>query len=319
MLLGFASLTMLGRIQRALGAAGRSAPLVKKRHEEHQYLDLIREIASTGTPVEGRNGGVTALVGANMKFNLSGGTIPILTTKRVAWKTCFRELLWFVRGQTDNAILQEQGVGIWTGNASRQFLDSRGLDHYREGDLGPVYGHQWRHFNAPYGSCDDNYAGQGVDQLQYVVSALQDPSQWSSRRLVVSAWNPCQIDIMALPPCHALMQFNVLDGMLHCSVYQRSADVGLGVPFNIASYAMLTHLVAHHAGLGAGALHHHFGNCHVYDGHLDRLLEQAERVPYRFPTVSISAKKDDIGDYEVSDFRVSGYKHHPTVTLRMRE
>lgn len=254
-----------------------------------------------------------------MTFDLVDGAIPIVTTKRLAWKTCFRELMWFVRGQTDNSLLRRQGVGIWNDNASRDFLDGRGLEHYREGDLGPVYGHQWRHFNAPYGSCDDDYTGMGVDQLNNVLSALQDPSQRASRRLVVSAWNPCQIDAMALPPCHVLMQFNVLRDQLHCSVYQRSADVGLGVPFNIASYSMLTHLVARHTGIAAGALHYHFGNCHLYDDHIDLLLEQAERVPYPFPRVSITGERDDIGDYVLADIELSGYRHHPSITLPMRK
>lgn len=291
----------------------------KKRHDEEQYLDLIRNVASRGIPVSSRNGGVTALIGANMKFDLSNGVIPLITTKKLAWKICFRELLWFLRGQTDNNILHEQGVRIWNGNASRNFLDNRGLHHYREGDLGPVYGHQWRHFNAPYQSCDDNYSNKGIDQIQQVIDALQNPSMRASRRLVISAWNPCQIDSMALPPCHILMQFNVLNNSLHCSVYQRSADIGLGVPFNIASYAMLTHLIAHHTNLKASTLNHHFGNCHIYDNHLELLLEQTTRVPYPFPTVFIGTKKDDIGDYDIGDFEISKYKHHPAITLPMSE
>ena len=147
-------------------------------------------------------------------------------------------------------LLQNQKVKIWNANASRDFLDSRGLHNLKENDLGPVYGHQWRHFNAKYGSCDDDYSNKGVDQLQYIIDSLKDPNERFSRRLVMSAWNPCQLNEMALPPCHVLTQFNVSNNNeLSCSLYQRSGDVGLGVPFNIASYSFLTHIIAKHLSL----------------------------------------------------------------------
>ena len=169
----------------------------------------------------------------------------------MAWKTCLKELLWFIKGSTSNKELQEQNVKIWNGNATREFLDSRGLSHLEENDLGPVYGHQWRFFNAEYETCMHNYKGKGVDQLQNVVNLLKNPATRSSRRIIMSAWNPCQLDQMALPPCHVMCQFNVIGDKLSCSMYQRSGDVGLGVPFNIASYSFLTHLLAHHCGLKA--------------------------------------------------------------------
>ena len=313
---------MLRRTLRALKSKSKShirLSNVKPLHDEYQYLHLVNDVVAHGEMVTGRNGNAKTIVGSSMHFDLANGTLPLLTTKRVAWKTCLRELLWFIRGQTDNNILKDQNVGIWNGNASREFLDSRGLVGNREGDLGPVYGHQWRHFNAEYTTCEADYTGEGVDQLGAVVEALEDPSQRSSRRLVVSAWNPCQIDTMALPPCHILMQFNVLGGKLHCSLYQRSADVGLGVPFNIASYSMLTHLLAHHVGLEAGEFIHHLGNCHIYDDHIELLEEQTEREPYPFPTLRFRGRKDALDLYDVDDFVVDGYKSHPSVKMDMRQ
>ena len=288
-------------------------------HDEYQYLHLVNDIVAHGEMVSGRNGNAKTIVGASMHFDLANGTLPLLTTKKVAWKTCLRELLWFIRGQTDNNILRDQNVSIWNGNASREFLDSRGLVDNREGDLGPVYGHQWRHFNADYTTCDADYSGMGVDQLGAVVESLEDPSRRSSRRLVVSAWNPCQIDSMALPPCHVIMQFNVLGNKLHCSLYQRSAHVWLGVPFNIASYSMLTHLLAHHVGLEAGEFIHHLGNCHIYDDHLELLEEQTEREPYPFPTLRFRDRRDALDLYEVDDFVVEGYESHESIKMDMRQ
>ena len=292
---------------------------VESLHDEYQYLHLVKDIVAHGEMVTGRNGDAKTIVGASMHFNLANGTLPLLTTKKVAWKTCLRELLWFIRGQTDNNILKDQNGGIWNDNASREFLDSRGLVGNREGDLGPVYGHQWRHFNADYTTCDADYTGQGIDQLGSVVEALDDPLQRSSRRMVISAWNPCQIDSMALPPCHVLMQFNVLGNKLHCSLFQRSADIGLGVPFNIASYSMLTHLLAHHVGLEPGEFVHHLGNCHIYDDHIKPLIEQSEREPYPFPTLRFRYHRDALELYEVDDFIIEDYESHPSIKMNMRQ
>ena len=174
------------------------------RHEEHQYLDLVKDILENGELIEGRNGNTKAVIGASMCFSLADNVVPVLTTKKVAWKTCLKELLWFISGSTDNRILLENKVKIWVGNASREFLDSRGLNHLEENDLGPVYGHQWRHFNAPYQTFNDSYEGKGVDQIQYIIDQLSNPETRSSRRIIMSAWNPCQLDEMALPPCHVL-------------------------------------------------------------------------------------------------------------------
>ena len=233
-------------------------------HQEQQYLDLIKNILDNGTWEEGRNGRTKSVFGSSMRFDLTNGQIPILTTKKTAWKTCLKELLWFIRGETDNKLLQEQGVHIWDGNTTREFLDSRGLN-YREGLIGPGYGFQWRNFNAPYDQETGGPMEKGVDQLQQIIDALKDPAQRTSRRLVMSAWNPCQLNEMALPPCHILCQFNVHDGnKLSCCMMQRSSDFFLGIPFNVASYSMLTHLLAKHCGLEAYEFVHFMGNCHIY-------------------------------------------------------
>jgi thymidylate synthase len=294
------------------------------RHDENQYLHLIEDILSEGTKEEGRNGTTFAVFGAAMHFSLNDRRVPFLTTKRVAWKTCLKELLWFIRGETDNALLQAQNVHIWDGNASREFLDSRGLVNRAEGDLGPIYGFQWRNFGGEYPANHDSNSNsnskKGVDQLQSVIDALKDPAQRTSRRLIVSAWNPCQLDEMALPPCHVLMQFHVTHGtLLSCSLYQRSGDVGLGVPFNIASYSMLTHLLAYHCGLEAYEFIYHLGNAHIYDDHVEALKEQLKREPYDFPQIAIRALHEDIGKYELGEFEVQGYQCHDAIQMTMRQ
>ena len=293
---------------------------LNNRSEEYQYLQLIDDVLSKGTLETGRNGNTKVLVGNIMYFSLENNTIPLLTTKKVAWKTCLRELLWFIRGQTDNTILQQQNVKIWNDNASRDFLDSRGLQHLEENDLGPVYGFQWRHFNAPYKTCKDNYEGQGVDQLQYIIDQLKSEEGRTSRRLLMSAWNPCQIDGMALPPCHVLIQFNVTEGnKLSCSLYQRSGDIGLGVPFNIASYSFLTHLIAKHCDLEAKEFVYHLGNAHIYDDHFDSLKEQITREPMEFPKLYVGEKRENIDNYTEDDFTLENYNCHGPIKMTMRK
>jgi thymidylate synthase len=289
-------------------------------HEEYQYLNLIDDILVHGSTEIGRNGTTKMIYGSAMHFDLSNGQIPILTTKRVAWKTCLKELLWFISGNTDNCVLQEQNVNIWNDNGSRDFLDSVGLTNYRENDLGPIYGFQWRHFNAEYDNCESIYEGQGIDQLYEAIKTLKDPLTRSSRRIIISAWNPCQLKEMALPPCHVLMQFNVKNGHhLSCSLYQRSGDVGLGVPFNIASYSFLTHLLAHHCGLEPDEFIYYLGNTHIYDDHYDSLKLQTERQPYPFPRLKITGKYDNIADYTISDFELEDYKYHESIKMLMRK
>ena len=304
----------------------------KKIHDEYQYLHLLDNVLENGCWEEGRNGKTKSIFGETMRFSLQNGTIPILTTKKTAWKTCLKELLWFVRGETDNKLLKNQGVHIWDANGSRHFLNSRGLNNYPEDTLGPIYGYQWRYFNANYNyytgkrlfnpnepdihSTVKNYVG--IDQLQQIIDTLKDPLQRNSRRLVMTSWNPCQIEQMALPPCHVMCQFNVHDGnKLSCSMTQRSADLVLGIPFNIASYAFLTHLLAKHCGLEAYEFVHFMGNCHIYENAIEAAKLQITREPFAFPTVSITQVRENINDYQVNDFVIDDYKHHEPIKVAM--
>jgi len=289
-------------------------------HEEHQYLNLIKTIIENGSDEKGRNGNVRVHIGASMRFSLKDNQIPFLTTKRLAWKTCLKELLWFLRGDTNNKHLKEENVHIWDDNGSREFLDSRGLHHLKEDDLGPVYGHQWRHFNANYETCHTDYQDKGVDQIAYIIEQLKNPVTRTSRRLVMSAWNPCQLNEMALPPCHVLCQFNVVKGnQLSCCLYQRSGDVGLGVPFNIASYAMLTRIIASICDLEASEFIYFLSNAHIYDDHIDSLKEQIEREPYPFPKLNIKEKISDIDTISLENFEVKDYSYHSKITMKMRK
>ena len=276
-----------------------------KNQEEIQYLKLISEILSRGHLQHGRNGNVYNIIGATMRFSLENGTLPLITTKRVAWKTCLKELLWFISGHTDNKILQADDVKIWNGNASREYLDSRGLYNLDE--------------NAPYTNCSTNYRGHGVDQLQNIIDTLRNPVERFSRRIILSAWNPQQIDEMALPPCHVLSQFHVNQSKeLSCTLYQRSGDIGLGVPFNIASYSFLTHLLGKHCGLKPKELVHFIADAHIYDDHAAPLKEQILRMPEQFPTMSINGTRENIEEYNMNDFQVCNYVCSPAISMEMR-
>mgnify|MGYP000513010212 CR=1 FL=1 len=290
---------------------------------ETQYLSLIRNVLKNGTKTKSRNGYVYSSFGHMMKFSLSNNKIPVLTTKKLAFQTCAKELFWFIRGETDKTKLQKKNVKIWNGNASKEFLESRGLGHYEEGDLGPIYGYQWRRFNEYYkGKNQEDLFNTGYDQLQFVIDSLNNKTSEgiNSRRLIVSAWNPLQLNQMALPPCHVLFQFKAdpETKKLDCSLYQRSGDVGLGVPFNIASYSLLTHIIAHHTGLKANTFTHFLGDAHIYDDHIDALKTQIKRKPYKFPTIQILNKHDDINDYSIKDIKLNNYVYHEGVKMNMR-
>ena len=289
------------------------------KHDEYQYINLIKHILDYGTMIEGRNGNALTIYGSSMHFSLENNTWPLLTSKKVAWKTCAKELFWFLKGSTSNIELRKQNVHIWDGNGSRDFLDSRGLTNLEENDLGPVYGHQWRFFNASYENCNTNYNGKGIDQIKYIIDCLKDPKERYSRRLILSAWNPQQLDEMALPPCHVLAQFNVIGNKLSCSLYQRSGDVGLGVPFNIASYSLLTHIIAKHCDLEANEFIYHLGNCHIYDDHLEPLRNQVNNQLYTFPKINILQKYDDINSYSIKDIEVENYTSNNVIKMEMRK
>ena len=294
------------------------------RTQEFQYLSLLKNIINNGVMEKGRNGITYTQIGGMMRFSLKNNQIPIMTTKKMAWRVCLKELLWFMNGDTNNELLQEENVKIWNDNATREFLDSRGLYHLRENDLGPVYGHQWRFWNAPYSreyGCFEDYRGKGIDQLQNIIDDLNESkiTGETSRRMIMTAWNPEQIDEMALPPCHVLSQFHITEGnQLSCTLYQRSADMGLGVPFNIASFSFLTHILAKHCDLEAKEFIHFIGNAHIYDDHIDSLEEQIENEPYDPPNLIISEKKEKIEDYKFDDFIIENYNYHKPIKMKMR-
>jgi dihydrofolate reductase/thymidylate synthase len=287
-----------------------------KNVEEQQYLNMIRDLIDNGDKMIDRTGvGTKSKFGACVRYSLRNGRLPLLTTKRVFWRAVVDELEWIINGKTDAKLLQAKGVRIWDGNGTKAFLTKIGQGHREEFDLGPIYGHQWRFFGAPYVDCHTDYKGQGVDQVQEVVNLIKtDPN---SRRMLVSAWNPKDLKQMALPPCHVLYQFYVANGELSCVMYQRSADMGLGVPFNIASYALLTHVMASVCGLVPGELIHMMGSIHVYNNHIEPLREQITREPYEFPTLRLKRRITDITEWTFDDFEVQNYKCHPPIKMEM--
>ncbi|GLH06948.1 Thymidylate synthase [Gryllus bimaculatus] len=286
------------------------------RHEEYQYLDQIERILECGARKDDRTGvGTYALFGAQMRYSLRNGTFPLLTTKRVFWRGVVEELLWFIRGSTNSRELSEKNVRIWDANSSREYLDSLGFSDRAEGDLGPVYGFQWRHFGAEYKDMNADYTGQGIDQLKEVINTIK--TRPDDRRMIMCAWNPLDIPLMALPPCHCLVQFFVANGELSCQLYQRSADMGLGVPFNIASYSLLTYMIAKVTGLQPGEFIHSLGDNHVYVNHVEALREQLQRTPRPFPTLHIIRNVNDIEDFQFNDFELKDYKPYPKLSMEM--
>ncbi|CAK7894681.1 thymidylate synthase [[Candida] anglica] len=293
---------------------------------EQAYLDLCQQIINDGENRPDRTGTGTRSLFAptQLRFDLSNDSFPLLTTKKVFSKAIIHELLWFVAGCTDAKKLAEVGVKIWEGNGSREYLDSLGLTHRREGDLGPVYGFQWRHFGAEYKDCDADYSGQGYDQLQDIINKLKTNPY--DRRIIMSAWNPPDFAKMALPPCHVFCQFyvNFPEGgrpKLSCLLYQRSCDMGLGVPFNIASYALLTRMIAHVVDMDCGEFIHTLGDAHVYLDHIDALKEQITRVPRDFPKLTIKKERlekiKNIDDFKFEDFEISDYNPYPPIKMKM--
>lgn len=288
------------------------------KHQEMQYLEIIDEVIRTGSRKDDRTGtGIITKFGKQMRFDLSQ-SFPVLTTKDVFWRGLAEELFWFIKGDTNAKNLSDKKIKIWDGNASREFLDSIGLKDREEWDLGPVYGFQWRHFGAEYGTMHDDYSGQGVDQLAEVIKQIK--TQPTSRRIVMTAWNPNAIPKMALPPCHIMAQFHVTGDekpRLSCQMYQRSCDLGLGVPFNIASYALLTCMLAQVCGLERGEFVHTLGDSHVYSNHVEPLETQLKRVPHPFPLLELNQNKKNIEDFEMSDFKLVNYTHDKRIKMNM--
>ena len=282
--------------------------------DEMGYLNLMDTIMKDGIPTDTRNGLVKSTFGEKMIFKLD--RFPLLTTKKMGYKTILRELLWFINGSTDNRLLKEQNVHIWSGNGSKEFLVERGLP-YEEDDLGPIYGFQWRHFGAVYEDRDTDYTGKGVDQLKWLIEEIKNNP--SSRRLILNAWNVSDLDKMALPPCHILSQYyvNESDGTLSCQLYQRSGDMFLGIPFNIASYAMLTCIICKLTGYKPGYLHHVIGDAHIYEEHEVAVLKQLKRVPKVFPTLTISDDLVDIDGITEDMFTIEDYDSYGRITAPM--
>lgn len=286
-----------------------------ERTEEHQYLELVRNIMINGIEKDDRTGvGTKSIFGAQLRFNLQNG-FPLLTTKKVFWRGIAEELLFFIRGQTNSKILEEKGINIWKSNTSREFLDKKEMFDREEGDMGPIYGWQWRHWGARYNDMHTDYSGQGFDQLKECIRLIKDDPD--SRRIVMSAWNVSDMNDMVLNPCHVLVQFYVANNELSCLMYQRSVDCGLGMPFNIASYALLTHIVAHITGLQVGELIISTGDTHVYLNHIEALQQQLEREPYSFPILNIKCNIKEIDDYQFEDFELINYRSHPAIKMEM--
>jgi len=255
------------------------------------YLDLCQRILDEGIQKADRTGtGTISIFGHQMRFHLEDG-FPLLTTKKLHTKSIIYELLWFLQGDTNVHYLQKHGVRIWNEWADEQ------------GDLGPIYGKQWRSFTGA--------EGRTVDQIQWIIDEIEKNPQ--SRRLIVSAWNPTELDQMALPPCHCLFQFYVSDGKLSCQLYQRSGDVFLGVPFNIASYALLTHMIAHVTGLGVGEFIHTLGDAHIYLNHIEQVQTQLTRTPYALPQLQLNPDVQSIFDFQYEDIEIVNYQAHPHI------
>ncbi|WP_349362479.1 MAG: thymidylate synthase [Roseitalea porphyridii] len=260
-----------------------------------QYHDLMRLVMATGTDRGDRTGtGTRSIFGHQMRFDLADG-FPLVTTKKLHIRSIIIELLWFLRGDTNIAFLKDNGVSIWD-----EWADENG-------DLGPVYGAQWRSWPAGDGAT--------IDQIARLVEGIR--ASPASRRHIVTAWNPAQVDDMALPPCHCLFQFYVADGKLSCQLYQRSADIFLGVPFNIASYALLTHMIAHVCDLKVGDFVHTFGDAHIYANHFEQVETQLARDPRPLPTLEITRDVRDIFDFRFDDFAISGYDPHPHIKAKV--
>ena len=275
------------------------------------YLELLSTVLRQGVEQGDRTGtGTKSVFGYQMRCDLADG-FPLLTTKKVHLKSIIHELLWFVRGQTHVNHLKEVGVSIWDEWATAEQTARFGR---KEGDLGPVYGHQWRNFGATSND-GGNYNRDGVDQLADVVAQIKDNPQ--SRRLIVSGWNPQEATKVALPPCHTLFQFYVHGDRLSCQLYQRSADVFLGVPFNIASYALLTMMIAQVTDLEPGQFVHTFGDVHLYNNHIEQATTQLERQPRALPTMRINPNVKNLFEFQYEDFKIENYDPHPRIKAKV--
>ena len=284
--------------------------------QEKAYLDLMKKIIDFGTQRNTRNGKTIGLFGEKLEFDISE-YFPLLTTKKTFLRGIFEELKFFILGKTDNEELLSKGVKIWVGNTTKEYLENYGID-LQENDLGPCYGFQWRHWNANYTNCKENYEGNGIDQLANIIEEIKNNPE--SRRLVITAYNPEQLNKGCIYPCHILFQFYVRDEYLDIQMYQRSADYMLGVPFNIASYALLCYIIANICNLKAGKLIMNFGDIHIYEEHLDAVKIQLARLPYSPPKLEINKKINSLADVEnlnFEDIEIKNYSSYPTIKMQM--
>lgn len=284
------------------------------KSEEEQYLNQLKNILDNGFVTDDRTGiGTKSLFGCQMRFRLDSH-FPLLTTKKMFTKGIIEELLWFLRGETDSKILEDKKVNIWKDNASQEFIDKLGLN-YIEGDCGPTYGFNFRHYGADYISCKTKYT-TGIDQINEVLRMLKDEP--NSRRIIINLWNPTIINKIALPPCHIIYQFRVYGNKLSCSLYQRSGDMGLGIPFNIASASLLTCILAKLSNLEPYELIHTIGDAHIYLNHEGALKEQISRKPYDFPILKIiNRNQKKVEDFKLEDFIFENYKSHSKILMEM--
>lgn len=288
-----------------------------KTLDEENYLNLVKKIIFLDVKLKENRTNIKTkhLFNQHLEFSLKNNSFPLLTTKFVKFDNVLLELLWFISGNTDSKKLAEQGVNIWNENGSRKFLDNCGFKDREEGDLGPVYGFQWNHFGASYKTCKDDYSNQGINQLENVINLIKtDPT---SRRIILTAWNPKDISNMVLPPCHCFVQFFVEEGELICLLFQRSGDLGLGVPYNIASYALFVIMLAHVTNLKPGKLYITFGDAHVYENHFSALEQQVKKTPLTPPTVKIVGTVNSIYDFKKENFVLENYNHLGNIKLEM--
>ncbi len=280
---------------------------------ELNYLNAMNEILKS--PLKKcRNAYCHSKFGLQFKYDCSNNKVPFITTKKLAWKTCIKELLWFLKGSTNNKELKEQNVKIWNSNTTKEFLKSRNLN-YKEDDAGPIYGFQWRHWNSSYTDCNTDYTNKGIDQLKKCEEMLKtDPN---SRRIIMSTWNVEQLDEGCLPPCHILVQFYVsYDNKLYLHFYQRSADMFLGVPFNMASYAVFLHLMSQRVGIPAGGVIHSIGDAHIYENHVEAVKQQLKNEIKSQPKILIKSKKN-WEDYKIEDFTVIDYECAEKISAKL--
>lgn len=305
-------------------AIAKTGLTVKDKSADEVYLDLLNQVKLTGTKKDDRTkDGTVSLFGVQRKYSLERGRIPLISLRDIYWKGIVEELLWFISGSTDSEALHKKGVKIWNWNGSQEYFKKIGRENQETGDLGPIYGFQWRHFGAKYIDKHTDYSEQGVDQLQNCIDTLLlEPD---SRRIVMSAWNPVDLMDMVLPPCHVLVQFNTRLNQDHtnryvdCLFYQRSADLGLGVPFNIASYGLLTHMICHVTGYLPGTLTHSIGDCHIYNSHLKEIPDRfnTERMTKSDPTVVFKKEVCNIDDFTFDDIVLCDYYPQPRIRLEL--